>query len=135
MSEQTKAFQFLSGGRLTPKMLMVPAPTPSQPRSTSVGADCQFRSLDGTLKNAKLMAEREDLKLQRCAAPERSQECSQKGGQQVAAGELKENRWSRGVTRWFRWSLSDADPFVCRCLTNSILLRFHNPLIEPDMRN
>jgi hypothetical protein len=39
------------------------------------------------------------------------------------------------VTRWFRWSLSVADPFVCRCLTNPILPRFHTPLIEPDMRN
>ena len=26
--------------------------------------------------------------------------------------------WSRGVTRWFRHSLSVADPFVCRCLTS-----------------
>ena len=26
--------------------------------------------------------------------------------------------WSRGVTRWFRCSLSVADPFVCRCLTS-----------------
>src|SRR6266436_5969032 len=26
--------------------------------------------------------------------------------------------WSRGVARWFRWSLSVADPFVCRCLTS-----------------
>jgi hypothetical protein len=33
--------------------------------------------------------------------------------------------WSRGVPRWFRGSLSVADPFVCRCLTSSILLRFH----------
>lgn len=26
------------------------------------------------------------------------------------------------------------DPFVCRCLTNPIMLRFHTPLIEPDGR-
>jgi len=26
--------------------------------------------------------------------------------------------WSRGVARWFRWSLSVSDPFVCRCLTS-----------------
>jgi len=39
------------------------------------------------------------------------------------------------VTRWFGWSLSVADPFVCRCLTNPTLLRFHAPLIEPDMRD
>jgi hypothetical protein len=42
--------------------------------------------------------------------------------------------WSRGVTRWFRCGLSVADPFVCRCLTSPILLRFHTPLIEPDGR-
>jgi hypothetical protein len=30
--------------------------------------------------------------------------------------------WSRGVARWFRWSLSVADPFVCRCLTSSAML-------------
>jgi hypothetical protein len=38
------------------------------------------------------------------------------------------------VTRWFRQSLSVADPFVGRCLTSSALLRFHTPLIEPDVR-
>jgi hypothetical protein len=27
-----------------------------------------------------------------------------------------------------------ADPFVRRCLTNPVLLRFHTPLIEPDRR-
>ncbi len=42
--------------------------------------------------------------------------------------------WSRGVTRWFRWGLSISDPFVCRCLTSPIMLRFHTPLIEPDRR-
>src|SRR5580700_9242241 len=34
------------------------------------------------------------------------------------------NVWSRGVARWFRWSLSVADSFVCRCLTNSAMLPF-----------
>jgi hypothetical protein len=37
------------------------------------------------------MAKREDLELQRCTAPKRSEECSQKGGQQVPARESKEN--------------------------------------------
>jgi hypothetical protein len=32
-----------------------------------------------------------------------------------------------GVVRWFRWSLSVADRFVCRCLTNSTLLPFPHP--------
>ncbi len=27
-----------------------------------------------------------------------------------------------------------AGPFVCRCLTSVTLLRFHIPLIEPDVR-
>jgi hypothetical protein len=27
-----------------------------------------------------------------------------------------------------------ADPFVCRCLISRALLRFHIPLIEPDVR-
>jgi hypothetical protein len=26
------------------------------------------------------------------------------------------------------------DPFVCRCLTSPTMLRFHTPLIEPDVR-
>ena len=29
------------------------------------------------------------------------------------------SRWSRGVTRWFRWGLSVSGPFVCRCLTSA----------------
>jgi hypothetical protein len=32
------------------------------------------------------------------------------------------NLWSRGVTRWFRCSLSVADPFVCRCLNSATML-------------
>ena len=39
------------------------------------------------------------------------------------------------MTRWVRCSLSVADPFVCRCLTIRTVLRFHIPLIEPDVRN
>src|SRR5690348_11827408 len=35
--------------------------------------------------------------------------------------------WSRGVARWFRSSLSVADPFVCRCLTSSTMLPFPHP--------
>src|SRR5215471_9883953 len=49
-------------------------------------------SLDGALQNAELMAKGEDLELQRCTAPKRSEECGQKGGQQVPARESKENR-------------------------------------------
>ena len=35
--------------------------------------------------------------------------------------------WSRGVTRWFRCSLSVADPFVCRCLTSWTMLPSSHP--------
>src|ERR1700720_4434393 len=35
--------------------------------------------------------------------------------------------WSRGVARWFRWSLSVTDPFVSRCLTSSAMLPFPHP--------
>ena len=38
------------------------------------------------------------------------------------------------MTRWFRWRLSVADSFDCRCLTIAAVLRFHLPLIKPDMR-
>jgi len=38
------------------------------------------------------------------------------------------------VARWFRLSLSVSGPFVCRCLNSPALLRFHVPLIEPDVR-
>jgi hypothetical protein len=31
------------------------------------------------------------------------------------------------VARWFRWSLSVADPFVCRCLTSPAMLPFPHP--------
>ena len=38
----------------------------------------------------------------------------------------------------WRGGLGDADPltgaFVCRCLTAAAMLRFHTPLIEPDVR-
>ena len=40
--------------------------------------------------------------------------------------------WSRDVARWFRYGLSVAGPFVCRCLTSLTVLRCHIPLIEPD---
>ena len=31
------------------------------------------------------------------------------------------------MARWFRWSLSVADPFVCRCLTSFTALPFPHP--------
>ena len=38
------------------------------------------------------------------------------------------------MARWFRWGLSVAGPFGCRCLTSLTMLRFHFPLIEPCVR-
>jgi hypothetical protein len=40
---------------------------------------------------------------------------SDSSGLALHAGENVE-LWSRGVTRWFRFGLSVADSFVCRCL-------------------
>jgi hypothetical protein len=41
--------------------------------------------------------------------------------------------WSRDVARWVRFGLSVAGPFVGRCLNSLTMLRFHIPLIEPDV--
>ena len=38
------------------------------------------------------------------------------------------------MARWFRLGLSVSGPFVRRCLTSLAMLRFHTPLIEPDVR-
>jgi len=38
------------------------------------------------------------------------------------------------VARWFRSGLAVAAPFVWRCLISPIMLRFHIPLIKPDMQ-
>jgi hypothetical protein len=38
------------------------------------------------------------------------------------------------VTRWFRRSLSVADPFASRTSLAPPRFRFHNPLIEPNVR-
>ena len=38
------------------------------------------------------------------------------------------------MARWFRFRLSVSGPFVCRCLTSGTMLRFHLPLIEPDVQ-
>src|SRR5215813_5107322 len=35
--------------------------------------------------------------------------------------------WSRGVTRWFRWRLAVAGPFVCRCLNSDTMLPSSHP--------
>jgi hypothetical protein len=35
---------------------------------------------------------------------------------------------------WVRCGLSVASPFVCRCLNSLTMLRFHIPLVEPDVR-
>ena len=38
------------------------------------------------------------------------------------------------MARWFRLSLTVTRPFVCGCLISSTMLRFHTPLIKPDVR-
>ena len=38
------------------------------------------------------------------------------------------------MARWFRSGLSVSAPFVWRCLNSRSVLRFHVPLIEPDVR-
>ena len=38
------------------------------------------------------------------------------------------------MARWFRNGLSVSAPFVWRCLNSLSVLRFHIPLIEPDVR-
>ena len=38
------------------------------------------------------------------------------------------------MARWFRRGLSVAGSFVCRCLTSPAMLRFHLPLIKPDVQ-
>ena len=38
------------------------------------------------------------------------------------------------MARWVRSGLSVPGPFVCRCLIILTVLRFHIPLIEPDMQ-
>jgi hypothetical protein len=38
------------------------------------------------------------------------------------------------VAGWFRCSLSVSRSFVCGCLTSGTMLRFHLPLIKPDVR-
>jgi hypothetical protein len=38
------------------------------------------------------------------------------------------------VARWFREGITVSGPFVCRCPTSLPVLRFHLPLIEPDLR-
>ena len=38
------------------------------------------------------------------------------------------------MARWFRQGLSVTGSFVCRCLTSPAVLRFHLPLIKPDVQ-
>ena len=38
------------------------------------------------------------------------------------------------MARWFRSGLSVSAPFVRRCLNSRSVLRFHVPLVEPDVR-
>ena len=39
------------------------------------------------------------------------------------------------MARWFKIGLPVSAPFVRRCLKNRSVLRFHVPLVEPDVRS
>ena len=61
----------------------------------------------------------------------------QPGDQPGIPGRFITHREAGRVEVWrggCRSSISVAAPFVWRCLTSSTMLRFHTPLIEPDMR-
>src|SRR2546430_9701708 len=45
----------------------------------------------------------------------------------IGQSKSKAHVWSRGVTRWFRFSLSVADPFVGRCLNSWTMLPSSHP--------
>ena len=38
------------------------------------------------------------------------------------------------MARWVRWAYLFARPFGCGCLNSVTMLRFHIPLIKPDVR-
>jgi hypothetical protein len=67
-------------------------PDRAQPGPQQSIGRSQFRSFDGALENAELMAEREDLKLQRRPAPEGSENGGQESRQQVLGRESKGGR-------------------------------------------
>jgi hypothetical protein len=56
-------------------------PDRAQPGPQQSIGRCQFRSLDGALQHAELMAESEDLHLERRTAPEGGEKRGQEGGQ------------------------------------------------------
>ena len=76
--EQTRAFPVPAddGRRFDDKDAGLPVvPDGAQPGPQQSIGRGQFRAFDGALQNAELMAESEDLKLQRRAAPEGSENC------------------------------------------------------------
>ena len=82
--KQAKAFSVPAddGRSFDDKDAELPAvPDGTQPGPQQPIRRRQFRSLDGALENAELMAEREDLKLQRRPAPEGSENRGQESGQ------------------------------------------------------
>jgi hypothetical protein len=74
--EQTEAFALPGddGRRFDDKHAGLPVvPDRGQPSPEKPIRSSQFRAFDGALKNTELMAESEDLKLQRRPAPEGSE--------------------------------------------------------------
>ena len=90
--EQLKAFPLPAddGRRFDDKDAGLPVvPDCAQPGPQQSIGRGQFRSFDGALQNAELVAENQDLELQRRTAPEGSEKRGQKSGQQVRKGESK----------------------------------------------
>ena len=93
--EQTKAFPVPAddGRRFDDKDAGLPVvPDRAQPGPQQSIGRSQFRSLDGALQNAELMAECEDLELQRRPAPEGSENGSPDSRQKVFERESKGER-------------------------------------------
>src|SRR5215472_5862054 len=93
--EQAKAFAVPAddGRGFDDKDAGLPAvPDGAEPSPEEPIRRCQFRSLDGALQNAELMAECEDLELKRRTAPEGSEKRGQKSGQYLPERESKEER-------------------------------------------
>src|SRR5215469_9861322 len=82
--EQAKAFPVpaYDGRGFDDKEAGLPVvPDGAQPGPQPPIRRCQFGSFDGALQNAELMTEREDLQLERRAAPEGSENRGQESGQ------------------------------------------------------
>jgi len=72
-TESPSGCQPMTVDALTTQMLDCQSSRPRTARHTAIDRPGQFRSFDGALEKGELMAESEDLKLQRRTAPEGSE--------------------------------------------------------------